>query len=165
MGGKLPFTDAALKRRIWRERTFVRADASGECARFVRAMDLAVWGARVEARARRWLNISECNRLNMSGGQGATVEPSLSPHFFFGADPDVFVPHSLTNMCKKRSVAGGSVEPRRRMMPMVRDTVGLRIGRDTRMGCSSRGVAILGKTAIPSPASTSPSDVDRCVTS
>jgi hypothetical protein len=50
-------------------------------------------------------------------------------------------------------------------MPIVREISGLRIGLVTRNGCSSCGVASFGITEIPSPASTKPSDVERCVTS
>ena len=72
------------------------------------------------------------------------------------------VPRSIS---RKRSAAGARRPPRRLTTPIVRDTSGLPIGRVTMMGCSACGVASLGRTEMPSPASTNPRDVERWVTS
>ena len=66
------------------------------------------------------------------------------------------------SMRRKRSAAGDRVEPRRRRMLIVREICGLSSGRVTRKGWSSAGVAVRGRTEMPGPASTRPSEVERC---
>ncbi|SJM29048.1 hypothetical protein BQ8482_110978 [Mesorhizobium delmotii] len=63
------------------------------------------------------------------------------------------------------SAGGESDAPRRRTTPIVREISGSRMGLVTRNGWSPCGVAMRGRTDIPRPASTRPSDVERCVTS
>lgn len=73
--------------------------------------------------------------------------------------------HVSRSIVNRRLAEGERLLPRRRMMPIVRKISGSvnRIART--MGWPGAGVARRGRTAIPSPASTRPSDPDRCATS
>ncbi|MNP79311.1 hypothetical protein D3C76_1771180 [compost metagenome] len=63
------------------------------------------------------------------------------------------------------SAAGDSEAPRRYTKPRVRVTCGSISGTLTSVGWSAVGMARLGMADTPSPASTMPSDVDKCCTS